>query len=167
MGEDLQIAVARREFEAERRLEELETVGEMVHADQAAGKRAGLAEDIPAVTVPEDRAEAPGHPPRERAVLHGAAGRQFAVLSFMVLDQRRHIPKQVPSGTRQQSGRIGPEEDIIGTAGVGFSLPAGAVPAIVTDIEGFISLRRGRILHLPENIGCINAGIDARILPNV
>ena len=135
--------------------EGLEAGREAVHADQTAGARAGDGADVLAALL-EDFREALVHALGQMGVLADAAGREAAVHAVVLLQDVGGLPEEGVTGRCQlHAGVLGGLQglDYIAVGHLAAPVAAGAVPAVMADVEGLVSLGRLGVLDGQELVG--------------
>ena len=126
--------------------------GKAVHADKHAWRGAGNGADFPAALL-EHLREAVVHALGQPGVLADTAGREPAVHAIVFgIDDGRFPQQRISRRGEGHTIGLGLGEDVthhfVGC--VSAPVAAGAVAAIMTDVERFIALGRGRIHHIDE-----------------
>ena len=148
-------------------LEGGEPGGETVHGHDAAGDGAGDGPDVLAAVLEHLRI-AVVHPVGEGGMLPDAAGREPAVHPVVGLEDEGGLVHQRISG-RGQDALLGPLRQDVPHKGVLEAAPfgTGAVPAVMADIEGLVSLGRRRVVQRKEFVGMRVERRPAGVLPEV
>ena len=166
MRQQVDVFLAGHEVEAQLRRAVVQTGGEVGHADQAAGDVAGLDVDLAAGLVAPHARMASVQALCDGAVLASAARGQLARHPDVVFVDGVHHPVQRLSFGRQDAGLPGGRHVLEGALCGRTDVAAGAVPAVVADIEGLVAPGRRGLGGRDVFVGVVHAGGAVRILPD-
>ena len=167
LGNVFHVGFARVQVQLQVGLDGGEPGGETVHGHDAAGNRAGDGPDVLAAVLEYLRI-AVVHPVCERGMLPDAAGREPAVHPVVGLEDAGGLVHQRITG-RGEDALLCPFRQDVPYEGVLVSAPfgTGAVPAVMADVEGFVTLGSRRVVQRQEFVGMRVERRPAGVLPEV